>query len=201
MPGAAYTSPTPAQLRERAERLLYEVLMLSNTAALLDEHTGASDGWKELTSYMAVVESFLLHTHSLLGFLYPPKRVLRKNKRKPDEVYALDYCGASWRARPWAHIDRVRATIRQDALHLSLARLPVTRSDEYARVLVALRRSLSSFLDDADRLSVSSRSRLRAALEESGGGGGRRHDDAAHPSARIPAIPVPSRFLGTESRS
>jgi hypothetical protein len=198
MSGSRGSSPTAAELRERAQRLLYEVLMLCNTAALLDEEGRRHEGWRELTRYMAVVESFLVHTHSLLGFLYPPKRVLQKNNRKPAEVYALDYCGASWRARPWAKIGRVRATIRQDLRHLSLARLPVARSEEYARVLAALKTSLSSFLDDAELLSVTSRSRLRAALEESGGNSiGRLHSTPVQ--MPVPAIPVPSRFVSAET--
>lgn len=190
MPPSA-RGPTHAQLRERAERLLYEVLMLSNTAALLDEDTGAHEGWRELTRYMAVVESFLADTHSLLRFLYPPRRVLERNKRKPAEVFALDYCGATWRARPWARVGKVRATIRADMQHLSLAALPVTRSEEYARVVVALRTSLASFIDDAQLLSARSRSRLRAALEVSArapAGLG-----SARPAMPVPAIPVPRR--------
>jgi hypothetical protein len=199
MAPATPPEPTPAQLRERAERLLYEVLMLCNTAALLDEHTAAGEGWRELTRYMTVVESFLVHTHALLGFLYPPKRVLSKHQRGAAEIYAFDYCGPSWRARPWARVKKVRATIREDLLHLSLARLPVARSEEYARVVAALKRGLSSFLDDADRLSITSRSRLRAALEESGASA-RRRTDAPDGVALMPAIPVPSRFAGAERR-
>jgi hypothetical protein len=188
------SGPTPAQLRERGERLLYEVLMLSNTAALLDEDVRAHEEWRELTRYMAVVESFLVHTHSLLRFLYPPRRVIDRNKRKPAEVFALDYCGATWRARPWARVGKVRATIRQDMQHLSLARLPVARSEEYGRVVAALKTSLASFVDDAQLLSSRSRSRLRTALEESAGGTrGARGVDAAPPPIPVPAIPVPRR--------
>jgi len=187
---ARTTGPTPGQLRERGERLLYEVLMLSNTAALLDSDTGAHEDWRELTRYMALVEAFLVHTHSLLRFLYPPRRVLDRNKRKPAEVFALDYCGTSWRARPWARVSKVRATIRQDMQHLSIAKLPVARSEEYARVLAALKTSLSSFIDDAQLLSSRSRSRLRAALEESAGVGSM---DSAEPPIPVPAIPVPQR--------
>jgi hypothetical protein len=198
MPASA-SAPTPAQLRERAERLLYEVLMLANTAVLLDEDGGAHEGWRELTRYMTVVESFLVHTHSLLRFLYPPRRVLDRNKRKPAEIFALDYCGASWRARPWARVGKVRSTIRDDMLHLSLARLPVARSEEYARVVVALKTSLSSFIDDAQLLSSRSRSRLRAALEESGGAG--PSVEAARAPVPVPSIPVPRRTLAASSRA
>lgn len=165
--------------------------MLSNTAALLDEDLGTHEGWRELTRYMAIVESFLVHTHALLRFLYPPRRVLDRNKRKPAEVFAFDYCGATWRARPWARVGKVRATIREDLLHLSLARLPVARSEEYARVVAALKTSLSSFLDDAQLLSSRSRSRLRAALEASGGAS--RGVDSEQPAIPVPAIPVPRR--------
>ncbi len=174
--------------------------MLCNTAALLDEDEGRNDGWKELTQYMTVVESFLIHTRSLLGFLYPPKRMLEKNKRKAGEVYALDYCNPSWRGRPWKEITSVRATIRRDIVQLSLARLPVARSGEYARVVAALKAGLSSFLDDAERLSAGAKTQLRAALERSGGSAGKRAD-AAHLPMPIPAIPVPSRSASDGSRS
>ncbi len=174
--------------------------MLCNTAALLDENAGRNDGWKELTQYMTVVESFLTHTRLLLGFLYPPKRVLEKNKRKRSEVYAFDYCDPSWRARPWKEIATVRATIRRDIRQLSLARLPVARSGEYARVVAALKASLASFLDDAERLSAGAKAQLRTALERSGGGAGKRAD-AAHVPMPIPAIPVPSRSAAASSGS
>jgi hypothetical protein len=199
MADATGPRPTPAQLRERADRLLYEVLMLCNTAALLDEDSAGKDGWRDLTQYMALVESFLTHTRSLLGFLYPPKRVLRRNKRKASEVYALDYCGSSWRARRWNEAASVRSTIRRDVLHLSLAGLPVARSSEYGRVVAALRTSLWSFLDDASGLSVSAKSRLRAALEQ-GAAGASSHAGAAQVSMPAPAIPVPRRFVAADSR-
>jgi hypothetical protein len=200
MPSAAGPPPTPAQLRERADRLLYEVLMLCNTAALLDQDRGANDGWQELTQYMALVESFLTHTRSLLGFLYPPRRVLEHNRRKPSEIYALDYCGSSWRARRWNEVATVRSTIRRDVRHLSFAGLPVAPSGEYARVVAALKTSLCSFLDDASGLSVVAKSRLRAALDQSAAAAGGA-EDSPRPSMPVPAIPVPSRFAAADSRS
>jgi hypothetical protein len=163
--------PTSAQLGERADRLLYDVLMLGNTAALLRDqvHRG---GWRELTQSMAVVESFLAHTRSVLDFLYPPKRVTKKNRRKKGEIYALDYCVPGWRAKAWKDIGTVRKAIDRDLVHLSLAELPATRSGEYARILTTLRGALSAFLDEAGNLRGPAKAQIRAALD--------RGDASAH---------------------
>ena len=63
---------TPDQLKIGGNHLLYEVQMFCNTAALMEEG-GWEWGWKDKTEYMAVLESFLMHTRSLMYFLCPPR--------------------------------------------------------------------------------------------------------------------------------
>ena len=178
-------APTPEHLAHGANRLLYEVLMMSNAAALLDEEQPGDSSWEELTRYMAVVESFLTHTHSLLSFLYPPKRarLAKPSKRRP---IAADYCAEGWRARPWKGVAAVRKTIARDVRGLSFAELPAARSWEYARLVAALRGSLSWFLDEAQGLSPQVHQQIRSVID-----GARNGDGAFNPS--IPAMPLPTR--------
>ena len=177
--------PTSEELAQGANRLLYEVLMMSNAAALLDEEHPWEGGWEGLTRYMAVVESFLTHTHSLLSFLYPPKRTREARGRK-RRLVAADYCAEGWRARPWKGVGAVRKTIARDVAGLSFAELPAARSWEYARLVAALRGSLSWFLDDAQGLSPEVHTQIRGVIE------GARNGNGAF-NASIPAMPLPSR--------
>ena len=68
--GGPFTSD---QLQIGGNHLLYDVQMLCNTAALLEDDSRWSWGWQDKTQYMAVVESFLVHARSLMYFLCPPK--------------------------------------------------------------------------------------------------------------------------------
>jgi hypothetical protein len=173
------------ELAQGANRLLYEVLMMSNAATLLDEEQPWDSDWEGLTRYMAVVESFLAHTHSLLSFLYPPKR-LRRARGPKRRVLAADYCGEGWRARPWKGVGAVRKTIARDLAGLSFAELPAARSWEYARLVAALRGSLSWFLDDAQHLPPEVHEQIRTVIA-----GARQGGTPANPS--IPAMPLPTR--------
>ena len=110
MPAQRRPVPRHRSFANERERLLYEVLMLSNTAALLDEDVGTYEGWRELTRYMAVVESFLAHTHSLLRFLYPPRRVLDTQQAQAGARSSRSTTaarpGARGRGRAWARCAR-----------------------------------------------------------------------------------------------
>jgi hypothetical protein len=194
-----HPSPKPKQLSQRSDRLLYDVLMMGNTAALLDEDARWNDGWRELTQSMAVVESLLAHTRSLIEFLYPPKRVTSKNRRKRGEIFALDYCATGWHAQGGKELATLRKAIDRDIVHLSLAELPATRSGEYARLVATLRGAISAFLDDATGLPVQTRTAIRAALDPDRGPA--RAGDTTRVSMPIPAMPVPRRANGQPART
>lgn len=68
--------PTAEELRQGANDLLYEVQMVSNTAALFDEEDRWDDGhgWQSKTLYMANLESFLVHMRALMDFVSPPRK-------------------------------------------------------------------------------------------------------------------------------
>jgi hypothetical protein len=157
--------PSLVAFGARTDRLLYEVLMLGNTAALLDEEAPLDEGWRELTQSMAVVESFLAHAGSLLDFLYPPKRVVKHNRRKRGEIFAFDYCRPGWQAGAWEDLGAVRKAIQRDLAHLSLAELPATSVGEYARMVAMLRRALAGFLEHADGMPGQTKAQIRTALE------------------------------------
>ena len=78
------------QLKIGGNHLLHEVQMFSNTAALLDGEGDWEWGWKDKTTYMAVLESFLLHARGLMYFLCPPTGY-EKNPVKKRELFAEDF--------------------------------------------------------------------------------------------------------------
>jgi len=90
---------TPDQLQIGGNHVLYDVQMLCNNAALLEDGSRWS-GWDDKTLYMAVLESFLMHIRSLMYFLCPPKRH-RQNPLKARELFAEDFCQPGWKAKPW----------------------------------------------------------------------------------------------------
>jgi hypothetical protein len=154
---------TPDQLKIGGNHLLYEVQMFCNTAALMEEG-GWEWGWKDKTEYMAVLESFLMHTRSLMYFLCPP-RGYRKNPLKERELFAEDYCRAHWKAKAWKGFSTERDNISVDLMHMSIDRLEVGRNWEYARMFRDLGAMLLDFVDHADdRLSSHLKSEIRAAL-------------------------------------
>ncbi len=66
------TRPTTYALIKGGNDLLYELLMLSSSVALLDEGWPGSDGlWQGKTLYTAVVESSLVHVRNLMAFFSP----------------------------------------------------------------------------------------------------------------------------------
>lgn len=155
---------TPDQLQIGGNHLLYDVQMLCNTAALLEDDSRWSWGWQDKTQYMAVVESFLVHTRSLMYFLCPPKGY-KQSKLKERELFAVDFCRSGWAAKPWSGFGAERDAISADLMHLSIDRLEVGRNWEYTRLLSQLKAMLLGFLDDADeRLSSHIKGEIRAAL-------------------------------------
>src|SRR5271163_1387625 len=155
----------PDQLKIGGNHLLYEVQMFSNTAALLGGEGQWEWGWKDQTGYMAVVESFLMHTRAVMYFLCPP-RGYRQNPLKARELFAEDFCPPGWKAKPWKGFSTDRDNISTDLMHLSIDRLEVGRNWEYARLVRDLGEMLRSFLDDVDyRLSDHLKSEIRAALD------------------------------------
>jgi hypothetical protein len=176
--GRAPRQPTLDEVGRRSDRLLYEVLMLRNTATLLEHGIESHQGWRELTESIAVVESFLTQTRSLLGFLYPPKRVIAGKRRKRGEVFAMDYCAAGWRAPRWAGARSVRAAAGRDIARLSIDQLPRTGTGEYAGIVSTILGAIALFLADADGLSEHTRSHLRDALQH----------DRARPQATAAAV-------------
>ncbi len=75
---------------------------------------------------MAVVESFLVHTRSLMYFLCPPKGY-KQSKLKERELFAVDFCLSGWVAKPWSGFGAERDAISKDLMHLSIDRLEVGR--------------------------------------------------------------------------
>jgi hypothetical protein len=156
---------TPDQLKIGGNHLLYEVAMLCNTAALLEDEDRWQWGWQTKTLYMAVLESFLLHARSLMTFLCPAQST-RDSELGQREYFAEDYCPKPWRAKGWKGLGQERENISKDLMHLSIDRLEVGRNWPYARLLRDLRDRLLDFLDHADhRLSDHLKSEIRAVLD------------------------------------
>ena len=124
-----------------------------NTAALLDENVSPHEEWSELTQLHGG-RRVLPHAHPLAARLPLPAAARdRQNKRKRSRGLCARLLRAVLARAAVEGVGEVRATIRRDMQQLSLARLPVARSGEYARVVAALKSGLSSFLDDAELLS------------------------------------------------
>jgi hypothetical protein len=155
---------TSDQLQIGGNHLLYEVQMLCNTAALLEDDHRWTHGWDSKTQYMATLESFLMHARSLMYFVSPP-RGYKQNKLKERELFAVDFCQPGWNAKRWKGFNQERDAISADLMHLSIDRLEVGRNWEYARLLSQLKALILDFLKDTDsRLSTHLKSEIRAAL-------------------------------------
>lgn len=158
-------TPTPVELAEGANDLLYEVQMLFNTAALLEDdgrwNTGW--GWQSKTLYMAILESFLVHARSLMDFVCPPRnwdsRVVHARG-----IFAADYCGQDWKPRPWPTLRQEHKQISREIQHLTLDRPPVGRNWTYADLRNKLGAELLRFVGEADGLSVHISDSLRGIL-------------------------------------
>ena len=158
-------TPTAAELQQGANDLLYEVLMLSNTAALLEEDSGwnTGSGWQSKTLYMALVEAFLTHARSLMDFVCPPSDYATRPVHERG-IFAADYCSGPWKPQPWATLRQEHKQISTEIEHLSFDRPLVGRNWPYAAMRNRLREILLEFLDSGDRLSREVADQLRGVL-------------------------------------
>jgi hypothetical protein len=184
---------TSDQLQIGGNHLLYEVQMLCNTAALLEDDSRWTHGWENKTQYMAVLESFLMHARSLMYFLCPPTGY-KRSKLKERELFAVDFCRVGWSVKRWKDFNKERDAISADLMHLSIDRLEVGRNWEYTRLLGELKTMLLAFVDDADeRLSAHVKSEIRAAFS------GKRIAQADTASRPLLTSPLPGSSVPTTS--
>ena|SRR5271163_2628311 len=163
----AYQRPTPtaAELRQGANDLLCEVLMLSNTGALLEDDSqwNTGWGWQSKTLYMALVEAFLTHARSLMDFVCPPSDYETRPVHERG-IFAADFCGKPWKPQPWPTLRQEHKQISTEIEHLSFDRPLVGRDWPYAEVRNKLRDMLMAFADEADQLSADIKDQLRGVL-------------------------------------
>ena len=174
-----YQRPTPTadELKQGANDLLYEVLMLSNTAQLLEDDGRWRWGWDDKTLYMATLESFLTHTRSLMDFVCPPTDYETRAVHGRG-IFAADYCSRPWKRDPWPTLREEHRQISAEIQHLTLDRPLVGRNWPYADLRNKLADMLVSFLEEADRLPGHAKDKMRAVLVDgvrSRHGGYRRH--------------------------
>lgn len=141
------STPTQQELIDGGNHLLYEVQMLNNTVALLRDHGRWSHGWEDFTLYMATVESFLVHSRSLIDFLCTARSDVKPFQAR--DIFAFDFC-TTWTARPWSG-DEWKA-ISEQIVHLSYNRPEVGRNWEHDDLLYRLNEGIERFLDHADQL-------------------------------------------------
>lgn len=154
------TRPTTYALIKGGNDLLYELLMLSNSVALLDEGWPGSDGlWQGKTLYMAVVESSLVHVRNLMAFFSPGRN------RKDTDTIAVDYCTGEWHPARWATFEKDWAAITTDIMHMSYLRAEPARSWPYKELHEGIKAFVEQFLVDADLLNPHFRLQLRAILD------------------------------------
>jgi hypothetical protein len=166
MNAPARSRPTAAQLAQGGNDLLYEVQMLSNTAALLEDERRWNEGWgwQSLTLYMAVVESFLLHARALMDFLCPERR-WEKQASNLDGLFAADYCTDRWRIEPWGDLREAHRQISKEVHHLTVDRPPVGRTWPTGDMRKKIGQALVRFTEDADLLSAGTKDQVRAIVE------------------------------------
>lgn len=158
-------APTIVERAQGANDLLYEVQMLSNTAALLEDDHRWTSGWDNKTLYMAVLESFLIHARSLADFVCPPNDYETRQIHGRG-IFAADYCSQPWRPQPWPTLREEHKQISAEIQHLTFDRPPVGRNWPYAELRNRLKDMLLSFLDEADLLSSHVKDQLRGVLAD-----------------------------------
>jgi hypothetical protein len=178
------TSPSP----ESGNHVVYEMLMLSNTAALLDEwpHGALWDGH---TLYLATVESFLLHARSLADFF--------TGTGHTDRIYATHYC-----SEPWVIDQTVREhwdVISTEILHLTYLRPDEARSWQYTTMLATIHDQMQHFLRIADKLDCHIAGELRRILDGKRVWTPLRPEDGAI-RAIYPSGLIPGRRCGRPAR-
>jgi hypothetical protein len=114
------------QLRGILEHLVYEVWMFAETARMLSTRGAIRDpADEERVIVNALLESFTIHTRSLLDFLYPPSRP------KGDDVVAEDFFDDPkvwYRQRPAKSdlLKGVHKRVAKEIAHLTYARIGIT---------------------------------------------------------------------------
>jgi hypothetical protein len=163
--GYTRPTPTPVELWEGWSHVVYEVLMLSNAAVLIeDEEVWDRDwGWRSKTLYWATLESFLPHTRSLMDFVCPPSG-WETQKINERGIFAADYCTTQWKAQPWPTLRAKHKQISIEIEHLTFDRPAVGRNWPYVQMLRKLRAMLLDFVDQADLMDEDIREELRAIL-------------------------------------
>ncbi len=156
----ARSAPTQQELIDGGNHLLYEVLMLNNTVALLRDHARWSHGWEEFTLYMATVESFLVHARSLIDFLCTAPSEVKPFEAR--DIFAFDFCTA-WTPKPWSG-DEWKA-ISEQIIHLSYNRPEVGRNWEHDDLLYRLDDGIERFLKQADHLHPHFHKQFRHTLD------------------------------------
>jgi hypothetical protein len=163
----AYQRPAPIadELRQGANDLIYEVQMLANTAALLEDDSqwNTGWGWQSKTLYMSVLESFLTHARSLMDFVCPPSDYESRTIHERG-IFAADYCSQSWKPQPWGSLRAEHKSISTEIQHLSLDRPLVGRNWPYAEMRNKINGMLLDFVADADGLSDHINDQLREVL-------------------------------------
>ncbi len=114
------------QLRGIFEHLAYEVQMFAETAEVLSTWGALRDPTDEQRVIVnALLESFTIHTRSLLDFLYSPSRP------KGDDVVAEDFFDDPkvwYRQRPAKSdlLKGVHKRVAKEVAHLTYARIGIT---------------------------------------------------------------------------
>jgi hypothetical protein len=162
-----YSRPTPTteDLKQGGNHLLYEVQMLSNAAALLEDDSRWNKGWgwESKTLYMVTLESFLTHARSLTDFVCPPSK-WEKQTINERGIFAADYCTRPWKPQPWGSMRADHKAISKEIEHLTFDRPYMGRNWPYAAMRDKLKEMLLAFLVEADLLSNHVKDQLRGVL-------------------------------------
>jgi hypothetical protein len=165
----AYLRPTltRSQLRRGERQVLYEVAMLSNTAALLNDDREWKEGWRwrDEALYTATFVSFLMHARSLMDFACPP-RGWEKDPKNKRGLFASDYCSKRWKPERWPKLREQHEEISREIAHLTSDRPVDGTCWPYAELLENLTKNLLRLTDSADRMSEDIRNRLVAILAD-----------------------------------
>jgi hypothetical protein len=179
----ARPTPSPEQLIQGGNHLLYEAQMLSNTVALLESSRWESEwGWEERTLYTATVESCLVHMRSLMDFFCPTDGY-ETDSRRQNDIVASDFC-ATWIPERWDSFRPDWNAISEEVLHMTYLRPEVGSSWPYADLVSKITAMLSRFLDAEDRLHQHLKGQLRGILA------GNRMSTAYTPAVETRGLPI-----------
>jgi hypothetical protein len=181
-------APTAAELEQGADHLIYEVLMLSNAAALLEDDSkwNTGWGWQSNTLYMTALESFLTHARSLMDFVCPPSDYETRRVHERG-IFAADYCSKPWKPQPWPTLREEHKQISTEIEHLSFDRPEVGRNWPYVEMRNKLKVMLLQFVAEADQLSGHINDQLCGVLVDG------RHVAAA--DTGVPGMALPAAAI------